>query len=1081
MSADGLRGESWLREALASGPEDGPPGPPADGEGQPAGRERFRVIERLGHGSFGIVYRVWDTLLDREFAMKIPRIDSASSAEAMKRLLKEARRASTIQHKNVVRVHWLEEGEESPFLLMEYCPDRSLADWLKDRPVDPPLPARWAAELIRDVAAGVQEAHLAGVLHRDLKPGNILLVRDAQYDTDSPKFVPKVADFGLAKAIGGDDRFETATPSSAIVGTLAYIPPEHLKGTPPWLASSDVYAIGLILYELLTRTHPFPGPSMSQTMAQSLDGVSRTALRECRRSDLPHDLETICLACLRTDPDDRYASAGALRDDLDRFLNHRPILMRSYSPARRLLNAARAHPAWAALAGLSLTFVVALVVGLLVLGRSNRDLTVATDLAEHNARDAELTADAARIRLAEATLTMGEDVRAQEILRTVGQRGTRDAFPYRYIEQQSQRRVELLYQFEEPAYTSAATPDRSLIAYISNYGPIYLVRGRDVKKYTFPELASTQSLDVALSPDGRRVAILNGRKIHFFDTSTCQLTTHPGTFLPYYPPVFVDGGRMLAVQNEDWSKLAFLNASDAARPIIEWTLNDVRGFIASPDGRYLVFSSQASPAIWMVDVRNPDRRIPLADGEGKFLAGSFSPDSSRFAVVRGRARRCFVYELVDGNPHLARIVETGLGERDEAVKPVIAFSSDSRSVVVADNASSGISCSLPTGRTWEFKTKTDKIGELDKLSYSPDGRELYARVSSSSEWLRWRTSSGEPLPSFPALPGENAVGPFYESTIERGSILFATQRMLRLCHPDPKPSRAVILESEPKHPVWAVAFSPDGTQFASSDGGFAVQMRDSKTHALLRSFKGHTESVGAVAFAADGKTLASGSYESSNNLKLWDTATGRLLRDLVGHADKVRAVAFDPTGTILASGGWDRVVRLWDTGTGQQLAVLGKHDWKVTRLAYSTDGKSIAVVAQSVWLWDVATRTHRLIQSEAPDEASAIAFSPDGTTLATADYAGIIRFWDLATGRLLKLFHGEPGECRALAFSSGGETLASTSDRGPIQIWDARTGLAVLTLEGHRTFSNSLAFSPVDPILISGSNDGSIRLWDARP
>jgi serine/threonine protein kinase len=305
---------------------------------------RFEVIEVLGRGGYGTVLRVRDLKLGCERAMKLPNPETLASPRALARFMDEARKAVRIDHPNVVRVLEADEVFSLYYMVMEYCPGGSLSGWLAHRPIDRPIPPRWAASLLAEIADGVQQAHAAGLLHRDLKPGNVMLVRvDDRNESDPPQFHPKVGDFGLAKALFDSPNQADRTVSGTMIGTLAYMSPEQARGDKAIGEASDIYGLGAILYEVLTRSTPYPGSSEAEVFARILDDAPPPSPRSLR-PDLPRDLETICRTALAKRPGDRYATAALLADDLRRFLRNDPVKGSPWwKRARAGLRRRRAH------------------------------------------------------------------------------------------------------------------------------------------------------------------------------------------------------------------------------------------------------------------------------------------------------------------------------------------------------------------------------------------------------------------------------------------------------------------------------------------------------------------------------------------------------------------------------------------------------------------------------------------------------------------------------------------------------------------------------------------------------------------
>jgi hypothetical protein len=320
---------------------------------------RFEVRGVLGSGGFGIVYLAYDPLLGREVALKLPRPQALLTPELRQRFQQEARAAAGLDHPYLVPVY--EAGEIGPFcyIASAYCPGPTLASWLRDH--GEPAPARAAADLVRRLAEGVEHAHQRGVVHRDLKPANVLLTVGGRGPVGDPAaphapLVPRITDFGLAKCPGSGEPGLTA--SHTILGTANYMAPEQAAGDKGVGPACDVWALGAILYELLTGRPPFLGATQLDTLDQvrSQEPVPPARLQpKC-----PRDLETVCLKCLRKEPRQRYAGAGELAADLGRFLAGEPVRARPVGRPERLARWGRRHPA---VAGLLAALALALAAG----------------------------------------------------------------------------------------------------------------------------------------------------------------------------------------------------------------------------------------------------------------------------------------------------------------------------------------------------------------------------------------------------------------------------------------------------------------------------------------------------------------------------------------------------------------------------------------------------------------------------------------------------------------------------------------------------------------------------------------------
>ncbi len=280
----------------------------------------YAFVRELGRGGMGVVYEARQTDLSRTVALKVLLAGSHADGSDRARFRVEAEAAARVQHPNVVQTYAVGEHGGLPYLAIEYCPGGSLADRLDGTP----WPGRAAAALVLPLARAMQAAHDKGVVHRDLKPANVLFAADG---------TPKVADFGLAKRLDASAR----TGTGAVLGTPSYMAPEQASGTREIGPPADVYALGAILYELLTGRPPFKAPTPLETVLQVLE--REPVPPQLLNAAVDRDLQTVCLKCLEKDPKRRYASAAALADDLQRYLDGAAVSARSYNVLDRLSRA----------------------------------------------------------------------------------------------------------------------------------------------------------------------------------------------------------------------------------------------------------------------------------------------------------------------------------------------------------------------------------------------------------------------------------------------------------------------------------------------------------------------------------------------------------------------------------------------------------------------------------------------------------------------------------------------------------------------------------------------------------------------
>jgi WD40 repeat protein len=1070
--------------------------PPTDAVAAPAVLGRFEVIREIGRGGFGVVYLARDPLLGRDVALKVPRAEILITPEARRRFLREGRAAAGLDHPHIIPV--FEAGEIGPFayIVSAYCEGPTLSAWLRER--TGPVPPRAAARLLADLAGAVQHAHDRGVLHRNLKPSNVLLQAGGfAADPDVPTL--RITDFGLARIIE-ESATDEETRSGVPFGSPPYMAPEQAAGRRREIGpAADVYALGATLYEVLSGRPPFQGESYLETLGQvlALDPVPPRTLRP----GLPRDLETICLKCLEKDPSRRYASAGALREDLERFLAGEPIRARPISARLRAAKWVRRRPMHAAalvLGGL----LASVLVGGLVLRDSMiqdhaRQLEREIVRADAHARLARRHLQGFQLRQAQQALEARQVERAQDILAAIeADRESSDAaedpgvpgFAWHYLNGLARRDLVVLSDRKaERVNVVALSADGRTLANGDEDGTIRL---RDPETGRVRMTLAGHRLPVGrlASPDGRRLVSggirglprAPGGEVLLWNLDSGRLLTTLEGFSDRVVGEMAFDARGERLWEVSWTegspqRLGSWDVrTDPSRPRLTWSrFTEVArrpragdGPIAALEGPGPGFRlrdlEEAIGLGWIGEIGGD----PFAAGspDGRLLAVGVGPLMVVWDVMAGREQAR--YELPSGEAYFA-----------------VRFSPDGRYLSVFFLSGRLQLCDLRIGAVRTIPPAVVDPRPSVAFAFSPDGRLLAGNVSKlggPQPTRVWQLEPWREVATYPGMPGGTDLVFTPDS---RSLILRVDRAAIRWVYSkDREPGQPAGHADE----AWSAAFSPDGSILATgsddTDERQTIKLWDVAKGGAICGWNGGDGTAAGLAFAPGGRMLASAHLGKPGAVKVWDPATRELLMTLAGHTDSVRTVAFSPDGRTLASAGSDRSIRLWDVVTRRCLRVLSVHTNTVRRVAFSPDGMLLASAGNdfTVRLWDA--RSGSLLRTvPGVAEFAAVAFAPDGRSLAAADERGMVSVWDVSSGDRLQSVAAEHDFPLCLCYSPDGRSLAVAGKTRTIRLWDPVTGQELLTLDGHKGQVNGLAFSPDGSTLASCGHDGTVRLWRAGP
>ena len=1060
---------------------------------------RYILVSKIGEGGMGEVWAAKQIEpVKRKVAIKLIRL-GMDSKSVSQRFEQERQALAMMDHPNIAKV--LDGGisdDGRPFFALELVNGLPLSKYCDEAR----LSIRERLELFVPICQAVQHAHQKGIVHRDLKPSNILVT------LIDGRPIPKIIDFGVAKALGGKLTEHTmSTQFGAILGTVEYMPPEQVGFSGTHVDTrADIYSLGVILYEILTGLKPFDSqrlrvaafgellriireeePSKPSTRISTDDGLpSLAALRRIEPARLPKllrgDLDWVVMKCMEKQRDRRYETANALARDIQRYLTDEAVEARPPSTAYQIQKLVRRHKGLfitSALIFLSMFFgVIGTTLGQL---EAMRQQSLA--IGEKNIA-IELAASEAQAREEVEQQRKLADDRAETLQATLAESYFRQGL-YEY--EAGQPNSALIDLTRALAMTK---PDSPLA---SSYRRVLVDRCIRGGRLQIPPLWHDGPVySSSFSKDGTRIVTASGDKtVRIWDATTGIPIGKPMVHAKEVADaIFSPDGTRIVTRSHNEARLwdAFSRA-----PIGATMQHDdvITSFAFSPDGAHVVTGSVDKTArLWDAQTGLPFASVMKHDAPIYCVA--FSPNGKRIATGTGDHTKTGLVHLWDAQSGTQ--VGDGIPDFKNIVHSVT-FSHDSTRLLTGGQDW--------TARVWDAETGTflgPKIQSdtpIGNAIFSPDGSRILTCVSDLGGYESftarlWDAKTGLPIGAVMDHSGHVQSMAFSPD----GTFVVTASKAKRGYAAWLWDANTGVRVGEPMHHqsnITSVSFSPDGSRVLT--GSYDRASRLWNIHAenlVVEEMKYPKEDRPVVvAYNRDGTRFITGGGGKGLRYRtgfthLYESRTGVPIVKEMNHPYHVHCAAFSPDGTriVIGSGEWAIAgqAQLWDANTGTLIADAMNHSQYVRCAAFSPDGNYIVTTSSdgTARLWDAHNGVN--IGKEMKHRGGVIqaAFSPDGSRIVTASMDLTARLWDAHTGEPLGKELNHESDVQAVAFHPDGTIIATGSYGGVAQLWDAESGERRGNLMKHDDVINSVGFSQDGTRLVTGSRDFTVRLWDAH-
>jgi len=990
---------------------------PADGESSGLSADHsplgsfgdYELLEEIARGGMGLVYKARQRNLDRIVAVKMILAGPRAGKEFVQRFRTESAAAAILQHPNIVAIHDVGLHEGRHYFSMDYVEGQNLAQLVGQQP----LPANKAARYVGLIAEAIHYAHERGIIHRDLKPSNVLIDSNDQ---------PRVTDFGLAKKL---DAESSLTVTGHVLGSPNFMPPEQAGAKRGKVGRpSDVYALGGILYYLLTARAPFQADSLEHLITQVLQAepVSPRLLNP----SIPRDLETITLKCLEKEPSRRYQTAQELADELGRVLRHEPIQARPVYAPEKFWRWCRRKPALAGAVGFA---IIAMVTGL-----------VATSWQW---RRAEYQLYVANMNVVQHRWEQNHVSRVRELLKKTATSPER-GFEWYYWQRKMHLELRTLRGHTKPILAVAYDPDGQRIVTGSADHTAKVWDAASGTNLMTLRGHSGPVKSVVFSPDGQRILTgsWDGTARVWNSTNGTNLLILKGHETAIFSVAFSTNGQRIVTGSKDRTVRVWDAATGTNLLTFPGHTNGVWAVAFSPDSQRIVSGGWDQAArVW--DAASGEELRTLVGHRSAVFSVAFSPDGQSI-VTGSQDHQVKVWNAASG-----AVLHTLRGHGASVFS--VAFSPDGKWIISGSVDQ--------TARVWDaasgeelraFKGHGSQIGSV---ALSPDGQ----RIVTGGGALR-----------------VSPDGRFHSANIEddpTAKVWDAGGGM-----------EALTLEGH-TDAVTSVDISADGRLIVSGSFDGTARVWDLRTEQVIASVRGSGAPIRGVAFLVDGQRFVTGSFDGTASV--WDVASGNEIHKLEDHTAEIFSVAVSRDGWI-ATGSWDRSVKLWDATTGTLRHTFADRGGPVYPVAFSSDGRRL--VSATGWMSPMDVLKVDVLEVNSRQELITFqrgvmiwsaAFSRDGRRIVTGTHGLTATVWDAANGKQQLTLTGHTEHIHAAVFSPDGRRIVTGSVDQTAKLWDAATGEELLTFKGHSGVIFSVAFSPDGKRIVTGSGDHTIKVWEA--